>query len=160
MYWLDGGHSGGSNTWITSPAILKSFAALKHINIHIHVTPYQVSAYLFFFSKDPFSLVMNVNLSAYTYIFWMIIWSFKFLSQVQDENRPWIRKECKKFYDILRRIGAKVSYTLHFEDEPASLMSHFRILNEFTWDDISTGIIIIFMYDCMLQVVICIGDLG
>ncbi|XP_071551040.1 mitochondrial protein C2orf69 isoform X3 [Panulirus ornatus] len=92
MYWLDGGHSGGSNTWITSSAILKSFAALKHINIHIHVTPYQV----------------------------------------QDEHRPWIRKECKKFYDTLHRIGAKVSYTLHFEDEPASLMTHFRILNEFT----------------------------
>ncbi|KAK8743809.1 hypothetical protein OTU49_001277 [Cherax quadricarinatus] len=91
MYWLDGGHAGGSKTWITAPAILKSLAALKHINIFIHVTPYQV----------------------------------------RDEQRPWIRKECKAFYDILRRAGAKVNYSLHFEDEPASLILHFRILNKF-----------------------------
>ncbi|KAG7157819.1 UPF0565 protein C2orf69 homolog isoform X2 [Homarus americanus] len=92
MYWLDGGHAGGSNTWITSPFILKSLAALTHINIHIHVTPYQV----------------------------------------RDDQRPWIRRECKAFNDILKRAGAKVSYALHFEDEPASLVSHFRVLNEFS----------------------------
>ncbi|XP_069194352.1 mitochondrial protein C2orf69 homolog isoform X2 [Procambarus clarkii] len=91
MYWLDGGHAGGSKTWITTPTILKFLASLKHINIHIHVTPYQV----------------------------------------RDEQRPWIRKECKAFYDILRRAGAKVYYTLHFKDEPASLMLHFRVLEEF-----------------------------
>lgn len=41
MTWLDGGHSGGSNTWVTDQAILRRVAAL-HINIHVHVTPYQV----------------------------------------------------------------------------------------------------------------------
>ncbi|KAK3867892.1 hypothetical protein Pcinc_026688 [Petrolisthes cinctipes] len=41
MYWLDGGHAGGMNTWITTPTILKSLAA-RLINIHVHVSPYQV----------------------------------------------------------------------------------------------------------------------
>ncbi|KAM3917392.1 mitochondrial protein C2orf69 homolog [Leptodactylus fuscus] len=42
MYWLDGGHSGGSNTWVTCPNILKVFAHTG-ITVHTHVTPYQVS---------------------------------------------------------------------------------------------------------------------
>ncbi|XP_029461898.1 UPF0565 protein C2orf69 homolog isoform X2 [Rhinatrema bivittatum] len=41
MYWLDGGHSGGSNTWVTCPRILKEFAQTG-ITVHTHVTPYQV----------------------------------------------------------------------------------------------------------------------
>nr|XP_033800866.1 UPF0565 protein C2orf69 homolog [Geotrypetes seraphini] len=41
MYWLDGGHSGGSNTWVTCPRILKGFAQTG-ITVHTHVTPYQV----------------------------------------------------------------------------------------------------------------------
>lgn len=28
MYWLDGGHSGGKNTWITSTKILETLAKL------------------------------------------------------------------------------------------------------------------------------------
>lgn len=42
MYWLDGGHSGGSNTWVTCPDILKVFSHTG-IVVHTHVTPYQVS---------------------------------------------------------------------------------------------------------------------
>ncbi|XP_018424716.1 PREDICTED: UPF0565 protein C2orf69 homolog [Nanorana parkeri] len=42
MYWLDGGHSGGSNTWITCPDIMKAFAQ-RRIAVYTHVTPYQVS---------------------------------------------------------------------------------------------------------------------
>ncbi|KAM4024500.1 mitochondrial protein C2orf69 homolog [Anomaloglossus baeobatrachus] len=42
MYWLDGGHSGGSNTWVTCPDILKVFAQTG-IAVHTHVTPYQVN---------------------------------------------------------------------------------------------------------------------
>jgi len=41
MYWCDGGHSGGSNTWITSRDVLKNFSKLN-IKVKIHVTPYQV----------------------------------------------------------------------------------------------------------------------
>lgn len=41
MWWLDGGHNGPKNTWITDSEILRSFAKLR-INTHIHVTPYQM----------------------------------------------------------------------------------------------------------------------
>ncbi|KAF4799622.1 hypothetical protein TURU_053676 [Turdus rufiventris] len=41
IYWLDGGHSGGSNTWVTYPEMLKELAETG-IEVHAHVTPYQV----------------------------------------------------------------------------------------------------------------------
>ncbi|KAG8432670.1 hypothetical protein GDO86_017059 [Hymenochirus boettgeri] len=41
LYWLDGGHSGGFDTWITYPDLLKVFAQTG-IAVHTHVTPYQV----------------------------------------------------------------------------------------------------------------------
>lgn len=41
MYWLDGGHAGGKNTWITSRPLLETLTRLG-INVHIHVTPYQI----------------------------------------------------------------------------------------------------------------------
>lgn len=41
MYWLDGGHSGGCQTWVTGEMLLRSLAETK-ISIRIHVTPYQV----------------------------------------------------------------------------------------------------------------------
>ncbi|XP_076470601.1 LOW QUALITY PROTEIN: mitochondrial protein C2orf69 homolog [Babylonia areolata] len=44
MTWLDGGHSGGSNTWVTDPDAVGHLLPLG-ISIHVHVTPYQV--------KDP-----------------------------------------------------------------------------------------------------------
>ncbi|XP_033611441.1 UPF0565 protein C2orf69 homolog isoform X3 [Cryptotermes secundus] len=90
MYWLDGGHAGGKNTWITSRSLLETLTRLG-IGIHIHVTPYQV----------------------------------------HDERRPWIRKEEKTFGDLLRRLGAPVQRTLHFENQVASLYTHFEVLNAF-----------------------------
>lgn len=33
MYWLDGGHSGGKNTWITSRALLETLARLGGANL-------------------------------------------------------------------------------------------------------------------------------
>lgn len=42
MWWLDGGHAGSKNTWITDKSILKSFADLQ-IRAYVHVTPYQVA---------------------------------------------------------------------------------------------------------------------
>nr|CAD7430402.1 unnamed protein product [Timema monikensis] len=90
MYWLDGGHAGGKNTWITSRSLLETLTRLG-IGIHIHVTPYQV----------------------------------------QDERRPWIRKEEKAFGDLLRRLGAPVNRTLHFENQVASLYTHFEVLTVF-----------------------------
>ncbi|NXK84238.1 CB069 protein, partial [Amazona guildingii] len=41
IYWLDGGHSGGSNTWVTYPEVLKELAETG-VEVHAHVTPYQV----------------------------------------------------------------------------------------------------------------------
>jgi hypothetical protein len=41
MYWLEGGHSGTSETWVTNKAVLENFADLRK-KVHIHVTPYQV----------------------------------------------------------------------------------------------------------------------
>ncbi|KAK7079919.1 hypothetical protein SK128_009578 [Halocaridina rubra] len=92
MYWLDGGHAGGSQTWITDSPVLNSLASQKHININVQVTPYQV----------------------------------------EDEQRPWIKRECKMFCKILQRAGCQIKYQLHSSDEPPSLFIHFRLLNEFT----------------------------
>ncbi|XP_066591945.1 mitochondrial protein C2orf69-like isoform X2 [Prorops nasuta] len=41
MWWLDSGHGGYNEAWITKQKILESYAALK-INTFIHVTPYQI----------------------------------------------------------------------------------------------------------------------
>ncbi|XP_040005331.1 UPF0565 protein C2orf69 homolog [Xiphias gladius] len=41
MYWLDGGHPGGSETWVTDKQVLKELAA-SGVSIHAHVTPYEV----------------------------------------------------------------------------------------------------------------------
>lgn len=88
--WLDGGHSGGSNTWVTDQSVLQQLADHK-VDIYIHVSPYQV----------------------------------------KDEMRRWIGKEKRRFVEILRKAHAKVTDTLHFEDEPKSIENHFRILEVF-----------------------------
>ena len=44
MYWLDGGHNGGSKTWITSDEVLQNLVGLD-VDVFTHVTPYQI--------KDP-----------------------------------------------------------------------------------------------------------
>ncbi|CAH2228314.1 jg7698, partial [Pararge aegeria aegeria] len=41
MYWLDGGHAGGKNTWITSRSLLETLTRLE-VNMFVHVSPYQV----------------------------------------------------------------------------------------------------------------------
>jgi len=41
MIWLDGGHSGHEDTWITSNPILKNFAKMG-ISVDVHITPYQI----------------------------------------------------------------------------------------------------------------------
>lgn len=41
MYWLEGGHSGAAETWVTNRAVLENFASMGK-KVHIHVTPYQV----------------------------------------------------------------------------------------------------------------------
>lgn len=43
MYWIDGGHSGGSKTWIADRHILACYAKLATINTHVIVSPYQIN---------------------------------------------------------------------------------------------------------------------
>lgn len=90
MYWLDGGHNGGKNTWITSRSLIETLCR-QNIRIHVHMTPYQLT----------------------------------------DERRPWIRKEERMFSDLLQRFNAPIRRFIHFENEPASLRQHFRLLTEF-----------------------------
>lgn len=90
MYWLDGGHGGQKNTWITSRSLLETLTRMG-MNIHVHLTPYQV----------------------------------------QDDRRPWIRKEEKIFTDMLRRLGAPITRRLHYESQTANLMTHFEVLQAF-----------------------------
>ena len=42
MIWLDGGHNGGKDTWITDEAVLETLAKKTNIKIEVKVTPYQV----------------------------------------------------------------------------------------------------------------------
>ena len=93
MIWLDGGHNGGKDTWITDEKILENLAKNTGIKVEIKVTPYQV----------------------------------------QDNRRPWIGKEEKRFRQILgTKFGltnaGRLKRTLHFENEEANLENHFRVL--------------------------------
>ncbi|CAH0559031.1 unnamed protein product [Brassicogethes aeneus] len=90
MYWLDGGHSGGKNTWITSKPLLETLTGLG-IRIHIHVTPYQID----------------------------------------DDRRPWVKKEEKLFHEILKKQEANIERHLHFSNIIPNINIHFELLSLF-----------------------------
>ncbi|XP_031333086.1 UPF0565 protein C2orf69 homolog isoform X1 [Photinus pyralis] len=90
MYWLDGGHSGQKNTWITSRSLLETLTRLG-IRVHVHVTPYQIN----------------------------------------DERRPWVRREEKGFSDLLQQLGSSINRVVHFENDLPSLLMHFDVINVF-----------------------------
>ncbi|XP_076854502.1 mitochondrial protein C2orf69 homolog [Brachyhypopomus gauderio] len=90
MYWLDGGHPGGSETWVTDQRVLAHLAA-SGVALHAHVTPYEV----------------------------------------RDPMRAWVGREHKSFIKSLEELGACITHRLHFEDEPASIDNHFRVITEF-----------------------------
>ncbi|XP_036395855.1 UPF0565 protein C2orf69 homolog [Megalops cyprinoides] len=90
MYWLDGGHPGGSETWVTDRRALQELAA-SGAALHAHVTPYEV----------------------------------------RDPMRAWVGREHRRFVRTLEELGARLVNTLHFEDEPASIDNHFRVIQEF-----------------------------
>lgn len=90
MCWLDCGHAGGSNVWITDSQLLESLTNTG-IDLHVHVTPYQI----------------------------------------EDVQRPWIRKEEKMFTERLKKMKANITRQLHFEGEVPSIEIHFQILKEF-----------------------------
>lgn len=107
IYWLDGGHSGGKNTWITSRPLLETLTGLGTaghvtevltsivivvgVKIHVHVTPYQI----------------------------------------EDERRPWIKKEEKTFHDILKRQGASIDRHVHFPNVVPNINIHFEVISLF-----------------------------
>ena len=51
--------------------------------------------------------------------------------QISCPGRPWIREEKDEFVSILRELGVNVTESVHFQDEPRSLLNHFRVLNNF-----------------------------
>ena len=50
---------------------------------------------------------------------------------MNDDRRPWIRKECKAFVSTMKRAGASIQYKLHFENDEQSLDNHFKIIDSF-----------------------------
>ncbi|XP_030642986.1 mitochondrial protein C2orf69 homolog [Chanos chanos] len=90
MYWLDGGHPGGSETWVTDKQALGELAT-SGVSLHAHVTPYEV----------------------------------------RDPMRAWVGREHRSFVQTLEELGACLSHKLHFEDEPASIENHFRVIEVF-----------------------------
>ncbi|XP_063070788.1 mitochondrial protein C2orf69 homolog [Engraulis encrasicolus] len=90
MYWLDGGHPGGSETWVTDKRALAELAR-SGVALHAHVTPYEV----------------------------------------RDPMRAWVGQEHKRFTQTLQELGAQLTQKLHFEDEPASIDNHFRVIQDF-----------------------------
>ncbi len=89
MMWLDGGHNGGSNTWITNKDLLSSLAKWSDLTVDVRVTPYQI----------------------------------------EDDRRPWIKKEEKLFSNILSRLlGDRFRRKVYFADQEPSIESHFRVL--------------------------------
>lgn len=52
--------------------------------------------------------------------------------QVQDDHRPWIRKEEKAFTDLLKRLGCTLTRHLHSSESTCSnLFTHFEVLENF-----------------------------
>ena len=88
-YWLDGGHSKESNTWIIDEEVLQDLTKLK-THIYVRVTPYQM----------------------------------------KDMNRLHIGEQERLFVDTLKKLGADVTETLHFEDGKRSLENHFKVLEK------------------------------
>ncbi|XP_053089944.1 mitochondrial protein C2orf69 homolog isoform X1 [Pangasianodon hypophthalmus] len=90
MYWLDGGHPGTGDTWVTDKQVLGELAS-SGVAVHAHVTPYEVC----------------------------------------DPARAWVGREHRCFVKTLKELGARISQNLHFEDEPACIGNHFRVIEEF-----------------------------
>lgn len=105
MYWLDGGHSGGGNTWVTSRDLLETFSKLGNLNFFF------ICFLRFFLGITP-----HIHVSPY---------------QIKDDRRPWIKKEEKVFFNTLCSLKVQVQRVVHFANVPPSIDHHFSILNAF-----------------------------
>lgn len=112
MYWLDGGHGGQKNTWITSRSLLET---LTRMGMIFDFSVYNAQC-IYFIGIVVAGMNIHVHLTPY---------------QVQDDRRPWIRKEEKLFTEMLRRLNAPITRHLHYDNQPANLMTHFEVLQAF-----------------------------
>lgn len=112
MVWLDGGHSGGKDTWVTSSNVLSSLQSTGNISFKSNTF---VRFFLILFS---FLLGIAVDIHVTPY-------------QVNDDRRPWIGKEEKQFHTLLKKLGVVLFRKVHFAEEPPSLDNHFLLLKIF-----------------------------
>lgn len=106
--------------------------------IQVSKGPYKVILVLITFRPSP---VFNLNISIkYTLFSTIVIYFVLGIRihihvtpyQIQDDRRPWIKKEEKTFSDILVKLRATVDRRVHFDNLPPSLLSHFDVLKEFS----------------------------
>lgn len=68
MYWLDGGHNGGKNTWITSRSLIET---LCRQNIRVHVSVVVVLMYTYCRA----SCITVLNTHAHMYILYPCVFT-------------------------------------------------------------------------------------
>jgi hypothetical protein len=112
IIWLDGGHSGGKDTWVTSSDILSSFPSTG--NIYSYSNSY--IWFLNFLSIFVLGIMVDIHVTPY---------------QVNDDRRPWISKEERQFHTNLKKLGVVLFRKVHFAEEPPSLENHFLLLKLF-----------------------------
>lgn len=59
--------------------------------------------------------------------------------QIQDDRRPWIKKEEKTFSDTLLKLGAEVHREVHFANSPPNLFLHFDLIGVFYKEEADEG---------------------
>ena len=94
VFWLDGGHNGESDTWVTDRPVLEAFSDFyrnKAMKLHVHVTPYQMD----------------------------------------DRNRPQIKRHKLKFCEIVTSLGMALDDKTHFQNQKRSIETHFGVLTAF-----------------------------
>lgn len=119
MWWLDGGHNGPKNTWITDQNILRSFAKLSEIIRQTNIR--QKFLQVLFSILKMFYICISTGINTHVHVT---------PYQMQDFHRPWIHVEEGGFNATLKKLGVPVQRTLHFADRERSLSSHFNVLTE------------------------------
>lgn len=112
IIWLDGGHSGGKDTWVTSSDILSSFQSTGNIYSYSNSFIW----FLNFLSIFVVGIMVDIHVTPY---------------QVNDDRRPWISKEERQFHTNLKKLGVVLFRKVHFAEEPPSLENHFLLLKLF-----------------------------
>jgi IS1 family transposase len=108
MYFLDGGHAGGK---------IRQFGIFKDVIAIFVGKNTWITARSLLETLCRLNIAVHVHVTPY---------------QVQDDHRPWLRKEEKAFTDLLKRLGCNITRTLHSNDSNISnLFTHFEVLENF-----------------------------